>query len=288
MQVVSRRSERRGTRDSNFSRYYNDVGHTKIIDAATEQDLFKRYREKGDIAARDRIIESCLRFVVKLAARYTDDIDRLKDLISAGNEGLLTAIDRFDPERNTRFLSYATHWVLLRIRNELNNASLVSMPLWYQKTVRKLNKVKTRVLTETGQHASDRQLCGAVGVTKSQLGHLRVDRFCYFTVEDMHLSNDGIESRTMGSETREMLQSMLYPDLESVKDSSALKLSPKESFIVGAYYGFVGDPWSLAQIANYLGISSERVRQIKEVALGQMREVLEKRKGVFKPEDVCP
>jgi len=288
VQVVSRSNERRGTRDSNFSRYYNDVGQTKILDAASEQELFKRYQEKHDIAARDRIIESCLRFVVKLATKYTDDMDRLKDLISAGNEGLLAAIDRFDPERNTRFLSYATHWVLLYIRNELNNASLVSMPLWYQKTVRKLNKVKTRVMTETGQRASDRQLCRAVGVTKSQLGHLRVDRFRYFTVEDMNLSNDGIESRTMSSETREMLQSMLYPDSASVKDSSVLKLSPKESFVVGAYYGFVGDPWSLAQIANYLGVSSERVRQIKEAALEQMREVLEKKKGVYKPEDACP
>lgn len=287
MQSVSRKSERRGTRDSNLSRYYSDVGQTKIIDAATERELFRRYQEKGDLAARDRIVEGCLRFVVKLAAKYTDNMDRLKDLISAGNEGLLAAIDRFDPTRNTRFLSYATHWVLLHIRNELHNADLVSMPLWYQKTVCKLNKVKTRVMTQTGQRATDQQLCRAAGVMKAQLEHLRVDRFHYLTVEDTNLSNDGIEIRAMNAEMREMLKSMLYPDSTSANDPSIPKLSPKESFVVGAYYGFVGDPWSLKQIANYLGVSSERVRQIKEAALKQMKGILEKRKGVHGSADVC-
>lgn len=259
-----------------------------MLDAETEKDLFRQYKRTGDLKARNKIVEGCLRFVVTLASKYTDDIDRRKDLISAGNLGLLCAIDRYDPERSTRFLSYATHWVLLYIRNELNSSNLVSMPLWYQKTVRKLNKEKTKAMTRTGQRASDQQLCQSVGVTKEQLTNLRVDRFRYFSVEELNLSNDGIEMRTMSKETRELLEEILTP-LNPDDTPEGSRLSAKECFVVSAYYGFIDrDSWSLAQIANILNVSSERVRQIKEVALEQLRIVLEKKKGVAKTTDACP
>lgn len=276
MRAVIRRIDKRCSHhDAAFSQYYNDVGRTTIIDAQTEQELFKRYKEHGDLEARDRIIESCLRFVVKLASKYTDDLDKLKDLISAGNMGLLEAIDRFDPDRNTRFLSYATHWVLLHIRQHLHGDALVQMPLWYRKTIRKINRVKTRVMTETGERATDKQLCRAAGVTRAQLEHLRVDRFHYLGVEEMNLSNDGIETRMMSTELREKLETLLP------------RLPAKECFVIRAYYGFIHDPWSLGQIATFLGVSSERVRQIKEGALGVLKREL-KRQGAKHVSDVCP
>lgn len=274
MQSIIRRTGKRGTYDATFSQYYNDVGRTVVLDAQTERALFQQYKN-GSIEARNCIIKSCLRFVVKLARKYTDDVDRLKDLISAGNMGLLDAIDRFDPTRNTRFLSYATHWILLHIRQHIHGDTLVQVPLWYQKTIRKMNRVKVRTMTETGERATDQQLCRAVGVTKTQLEHLRVDQFRYMDVEDMGLSNDGLETRVMSVELREKLEALLP------------QLPPKECFVVRAYYGFINDPWSLNQIATFLGVSSERVRQIKEGALEVLKREL-KRQGTRKAADVCP
>jgi len=250
--------------DPNFSRYYNEVGRTEIIDAETEKVLFARYKEKNDIGARDKLIENCLRFVVKLASRYTDDIDTLKDFISAGNVGLLLAIDRFDPERNTRFLSFATYWILLGIRNELHNAGLVSMPLWYQKLVRKINRLRAQVVAKTGEEPTDKQLCTHLQIRKAQLQNLRVDRFRYIPIDLTNLSVNGTENKVAHILSRETLEDLL-PHLPA-----------KECFVLRAYYGFLHDPWSLRQIANFLGVSSERVRQIKVDALGQLKNTMHK------------
>lgn len=245
--------------DDNFARYYNDVGRTEILNAATERQLFKLYRKSKDRVARDKIVEGCLRFVVKLAHQYTSDLDQLKDLISAGNVGLLVAIDRFDPDRGTRFLSYATHWVLLHIRGELQSDSLVSMPLWRQKAVRRIRRLKSTSNTQKGIDPTDEEICYEADLSSSQLQKLRVESFCYVPLEGAALSNNGTESRTINAESVDILRQMLGT------------LGVKEQFVLRAYFGLVADPMSLRQIASVLGVCSERVRQIKSDALGKLR-----------------
>ena len=281
MPGVSPRKTEHTARDDNFARYYKDVGKTKILDTETERRLFKKYRKNKDTDARNRILESCLRFVVKLASRFTSDPELLKDLISAGNEGLLLAIDRFDPSRNTRFLSYATYWVLLYIRDELNNVGLVSTPLWCQKLMRKIKQLKSETLAKTGQPATQKQLCRATRITKTQLDRLQTSQAHYLNIDDLHLSNDGIESKTMMSELSELFRSLLEPDSPNSMNPLTI-FSQREIFVVRAYYGFIGEPKSLAQIAQHLRITSERVRQIKESVLSQMQRILERKVGATK------
>lgn len=266
----------RRNHDDTFSRYYRDVGTTKILDAPTERELFLRYQATGDTYARDRIIESCLRFVIKLARRFTSDPERLKDFISAGNMGLLIAIDKYDPNRGTRFLSYATYWVLLYIRNELADSSIVAMPLWRQKTVRRLNREKTRIITKTGKRATDAQLCRATGVNKEQLQKLQISQFRFLPVEETNVSNDGVEKSAIMNDTTEKTQDVLD------------YLHSTETFILRAYYGFIlGNGWSLGSIGEAIGVSSERVRQLKVIALGKMRRNF-RRQGIHTAEAVLP
>lgn len=252
------------TVDDNFARYYRDVGQTEMIDAATERKLFWHYKYRKNLAARDRIIENCLRFVIKLARRYTHDMDTLKDLIAAGNEGLLFALDRYDPKRNTRFLSYATYYVLLYIRSELHNAGLVAMPLWRQKTIRKVQRIKNRSASSDGYPPDTNTICEEADVTPAQLEKLRVEKFHYTQIDHVFVSTNGNESRTINEQAKDVLNKLL------------LGLGSKEQFVLRSYYGLVTDPMSLKQIANVLGVSSERVRQIKVDALHSLRRCMGK------------
>jgi len=278
MQSASRKRETRSySCDGSFARYYEEVGRTRILDAATERKLFLMYRRKRgnkvfwtNIEARDRIVESCLRFVVKLAHRYSNNLNTLKDLVAAGNEGLLLALDRYDPKHSsgTRFLSYATSYILLYIRTELHNSELVTMPLWRQKAIRKVRQARSRVETSNGDTPDAAAICSEMDISPVQLERLQVEKFHYTPIELSRISTDGNEARTINSQAKDFLE------------RSLLELHPKECFVLRAYFGLVTDPMSLRRIANVLGVSSERVRQIKVTALRSLRKTLQRKKDV--------
>jgi len=243
-------------RDRTFHRYYAEVGKTKIISAEEEKELFRRYKENNDIEARDKLIHNCLRSVVKISCQYSDDAEKIKDLISAGNLGIFDALERYDPTRNTRFLSYATYWIKLYIREEFYSADLVSMPRWRQKAIRKVKKVKRHYATCKGRVAEDKEICDETELSPTQLRRLEVEELRFTPLDAAlcrmlkHSDTRAIEN-TAAKETKEILENLMG------------LLSNKENFVLKAYYGSVFEPWSLRQIGNLIGVSSERVRQIK-------------------------
>ena len=263
--------------DRNFFSYYNDVSRTKILDPPTERKLFMRYKRHKDIKARDQLLESCLRFVVTLAKRYSRNIDTLKELVSAGNLGLMNALDRYDPERGTRFLSYATYWILLAIRNELYSRPLVAMPLWRRKAVRKLKRAKSRAEAENGEPATVDELSREVDLSPLQLERLKIEHFKFTPIDEYFSAlsrSEPADVTAINIQGKDILEDIIGA------------LSVKEQFVLRAYYGLVTDRMSLRQIADVLGITSERVRQIRMDALGRLRRCLEYGLQVKKTQEV--
>jgi len=280
--------------DQTAAKYYADVGKVEILDANTERVLFERYKKNGDVTARNKIIESALRFVVKLARKYARDSEMTKDLISAGNVGLMKALDRYELNRGTRFLSYATSWVLLEIRNELYNSRLVSMPLWRQKALHRVRKVHARTQAKEGVYASPDELCAGADLSPEQLRRLssfgsgsavslQAPRRTKSTTDDgtnclaniLKANSYQPDCSAMDTETREMLHACIST-LPTVT----------EQFVVKAYFGWQTEPLSLKQIGNVLFFTSERVRQIKEAALNRLRRRLKYCLQVESLEDV--
>jgi len=256
--------------DPVIASYFKEVGREEIIDATKERELFVLYKDNGDIKARDRIIGSALRFVVKLAKSYARDPSTTKDLISAGNVGLLVALDRYELKHNTRFLSYATSWVLLEMRNALYNSGVVSMPLWRQKILGRMKQVDAQSRARRGRKANLQELAQEVDLSTSQLQRLReCQEVCIIALEtpdDMPASpsnRNSIDMMAMRQQTRTLLK-LLIRELPSVK----------EQFVIRAYFGLVADPMSLRQIAGVLGVSSERIRQLKVDALKRLEKQL--------------
>lgn len=254
------------TKDRTFLAYFESLTNVKLLTAEEERALLERYYKNNDLEARNRVIESCLRFVVKLATRFAANVDELKQLISAGNEGLLVALDKFDIKRDVRFLSYATYWALLYIRCECNNIrNVVSIPSWYSKLLQQINNFHMEVLSSQGRLATNKEICAKFKISERQLKNLEKINYQELVPTIMR-EHENVEQHFEQKELRQKLDFIL-----STRNANC-PFSRRELFILRAYFGFIdGTPWTLGQLANYLGMSSERVRQIKERALATLR-----------------
>ncbi len=269
--------------DRSFHQYYNEVGRTGMLSPEEERKYAVRYvrsreavnkskRAKLDVQSRDKLINNCLRSVVKIAAQYSRDPDTVKDLISAGNLGVFHALNKYDPTKCTRFLSYAIYWIQFYIREELYDGETVSMPRWRQKAIRKMRQVNAHYISRKGRKADDAELCAETDLSPTQLERLRkIGRLRFSTLDSfIHLyttakeKSDTVFNATLDSETKETLARLLT------------LLGPKENFVVRAYFGMCTDPMSLHQIAKILGVSSERVRQVKVDALKRLARYFRK------------
>lgn len=249
--------------DRSFFTYFNEVGATEILDPETERKLFSRYKHKKDIEARDRLLESCLRFVVKLAHRFTNNIDLMKDLLAAGNLGLMRALDRFDPNRNTRFLSYATNWVLLEMREELHDTDQVSMPRWRQKAVIKIKRAKARIRAREGIEADIGRLSDETNLTTDQVASLKIEALHFKPLtEHVTRAPENLDEDILATERKAIIKQLVD------------HLPSRERFVVRAYFGMAGITMNLKQIASFLGVTSERVRQIKVDGLDKIERYL--------------
>jgi len=277
--------------DRCFHRYYDEVGHTETLTPEVEYKYAERYvksrkankkskRAKIDILARDKLIHNCLRSVVKIATQFSRDADIAKDLISAGNLGVFHALEKYELNRNTRFLSYATYWIQFYIREELDNADLISMPRWRQKAIRKIKQVNTRYISREGRNAKDEEICAETELSSVQLGRLQqVTQLHFSTIASLlcysPTDNQEIFRQTLDQETKDALVQCLKV------------LGPKQNFVVRAYFGMVTDPMSLHQIARIIGVSSERVRQVKVEALKRLRKLVCQGLRVNSMDELC-
>lgn len=179
----------------------------------------------------------------------------------------MDALSRYDPTKNTRFLSYATYWIQLHIRNEMYNADIVCMPLWRQKAIRRIKKVKN-VYEQHGSSASAAQICKEADVSPNQLKRLDAGQLRFANLEliasALKDQNTDIARTVTDTETKQILSSLVRT------------LPVKEQFVIRAYFGVITEPMSLKQIASVLAVSSERVRQIKVIALSKLHRTLKR------------
>lgn len=253
------------TDDRAVQGYARDLSKVVILDAVTERKLFALYKTTGDIDARNRLVESGLRFVIKVAQVYARDLEHHKQLISAGNEGLLVAVDRFDPTRGTRFLSYATWWVSLHIREELHRSQVVTVPMWRKKSLRKVRAAREALRDPSGREATDKEIRKATGLSQQQLEGLAQETFEIVSIEAAGTSPADVDTE------KDVIDRMGNRLLRE----AIAQLPVREAFVCRAYFGFLTDPpMSLKQVASILGISSERVRQIKMEALVMLRNAM--------------
>jgi len=297
--------------DRTFQAYYNDVGRHGIITATEERAYLTRYKtcpkcekripnlvkqilcptcrhpvtervQKGrpvictnctarfnpfhppiycphcgserDLVAREKLLQANLRFVVKIAKKFAKTPQSIQRLISAGNVGLVLAIDKYDFKHGTRFLTYAAWWIRKEMLDELHKTSLVHIPLHRQrnkKSMPEYDSFETLVEKDLAYHSL--------------------------------IPLESTPSHALGIREKEIEDSVIDADsaalLRKIVDS--LDLRPRDKFIILQHYDVAEETRrteekTLMQIASAAGITSERVRQIRDVILIKLKTKLQR------------
>lgn len=234
-----------------------------------------------DDVSREKLITGNLRFVIRTAKRLTSNPSHLRKLVSAGNVGLLIAVDRFNINLNFRFLTYASWWIRKEMLDEMNGSSSpVHVPTYRQKQLRKAIREGPYICVYCGVRTQNRYGYGVSTACSHPAHDFRQPvEYSYATLGsavsldllDLKADHDvfrGVLERRTGVYLREVLRS--------------LQLNPRDLFILLGFFDIPtgtrkNTPKKLPQLAEMTGITTERVRQIKERALLKLRAELEKR-----------
>jgi RNA polymerase primary sigma factor len=270
--------ERITNKDKSLNRamrlYLKEISKIPLLTAEEEKAL-GHLVQKGDREALQKLTESNLRFVIKIAKKYRKTGLPFLDLINEGNLGLMEAARRFDPERNVRFTSYAVWWIRQAILHYLSQASQIYRLA--PKTANILYRVATTLSkrrSELNEVPSREVLAQEIGVTLRELnaaleasgGTLSLDH-PIDEQGDLTLS-DAIEQTAIPSAETVAIKDHLHEQVER----SLGNLSATEERVLRMRFGIdTEDPMTLKEIGDQMNLSRERIRQIEAQALNKLR-----------------
>ncbi len=273
--VVQTRSQR----DASVQHYLKELRRYPPMSRADEEETLRRAR-KGDARAVDKLITSNLRFVVSVALEYQGRGVPLADLIAEGNVGLMEALKRFDEKRGYKFISYAVWWIRQAILNSLKRTSAVVMPANRQEDMDRMARRWGQMTQELGRIPTLEEVASDMKISRK-----RAERALRCVRSDLSLETPldpaGEQSLIQVLEVEEADPDQMVLDrdqLEMVAESLDTSLDEREARVIRAYFGLDGqERHTLGEIGLTLGVTRERVRQIRNRALGKLRRFFRQR-----------
>ncbi len=264
---------------SAFDQYLADIQKLPLIGDAAEEKRLARLAQRGDEAAAERLVISNLRFVISYVKKYQGHGLDLSELVAIGNEGLLKAVRKFDPDQGVKFISYAVWWVRQAVLKALaEQTRSVRIPLNQNSQLIRMAKAETILSQTLKRDPTEDELARVLDEPVTQVRHSKSISTTEVSL-DAPVDRSDREASTFG----ERFAGIDSEQIEDSTDSSLIKefisklfrryLTPRERKILSLYYGLEpgAEPMTLERIGVLMGVTRERVRQIRERAFDKLR-----------------
>jgi RNA polymerase primary sigma factor len=282
--------EELSTEERSPIRYYLDqIGKTPLLTLEEETALARRVL-KGDEAARQKMIQSNLRLVVRIAKDYDNFGLSLMDLISEGNFGLIKAVERFDPDKGGKLSTYASWWIKQAIKRALaSNGKTIRLPVHMVDRIAQMRRITARLTTELGREPHNDEIALAMEIPLAKVVHMKsiANRAASL---DQPVGEEG--DATLGDLVKDDTERTPFETLRGKSDNAEIAemlaaLEPREAEILTHRFGLNGEsPLTLEEVGERFKLTRERVRQLQQSALMQLRRIMTERQKLLTPEDV--
>jgi RNA polymerase primary sigma factor len=260
-----------GTRDS-LELFLRSARTYPLLTAAEEVELAQRI-EKGDLEAKERMINSNLRLVVAQARRYQGHGLPMEDLVQEGMLGLIRAVEKFDWRRGFKFSTYGTLWIRQAIQRGLqNHGRTIRVPVHVAQRQVKVRKVESELSTKLGREPTDEEIAAVAELTVDEVIELR-ELSRGLASLDQPVSEDGETELgdLLASERPEPAEEVAASDRDQRLSEVVEQLPEAERNVIRLRFGLSGDePRTLRQTGSELGFSAERARELEERALSRL------------------
>lgn len=273
--METRENKLYSTRIDSVKEYLAAAGEAPLLTAEEEVELAKKIRA-GDQVAKDNLICSNLRLVISIAKKYTSSrFLTFLDLIQEGNLGLIKAVERYDYEKGFRFSTYATWWIRQAItRGIADKDRTIRLPVHMGDIVRKVMNTAQRMERENGSEPDTKQLAEELEIPEKtveqafRIGKRTISLQTPIGDDDSASLGDFIEDKDKITPEEAAIDSLLQMEV----NKQLTRLNERERKVLEMRFGLNhGQPHTLEQIGNYLGVTRERIRQIEGKALRKLR-----------------
>ena len=267
--------------DATIKEYLKEIDEASLLTLEQEQVLGRLVVEENDLWAREQLVRSNLRLVVNIAKRYGNRGMSLGDLIEEGNVGLIKAVDYFDPNRGTRFSTYAAWWIKQSIKRALlANIQPIHIPTYMVALINQWRHIAAELENKLGRTPSVDEMADIMQLSlrKAKVIHQIVNILS--SVRDTSDSDQDDENQsleaTLEDQHADRPEGAMEENEEQAKALRLLdEIDPREAAILKLHYGLNGKkPLTLRQIGEKLGLTRERIRQIHHDALTRLYEYM--------------
>lgn len=249
--------------------YLKLISKFQLLTKEEEQELFKKVRS-GDEKAREQAITANLRLVINIAKKYLHTRVPFQDLVQEGNSGLIIAVDKFDPDRDRRFSTYATFWIKQAVLRYLNDTkNIIRYPSYVVDYINRISKTILEFRNKESKTPSPEQIAKSTDIPVKEVRRiLELMDTAYVSLDEQYECGQNIDPK------KRTVEDNMCQDFESESLVDMVKkLRGKEQEVIVHRFGLFGnEKLTLEKVAERLDLTRERVRQIQNSVVAKLRD----------------